>query len=125
MKQQISLTGEDRIKWNQLRNRAYVAVNKAVKEGKLKNLKTEYVKCVECGHRAEMYDHRDYNKPLQVEPICNACNVSRGTIAPLLPQDKSAIRCKICSSSNVYTTLTQKVCRKCGHREPITEIKEG
>jgi hypothetical protein len=25
-----------------------------------------------------VYDHRDYNQPLQVEPVCSPCNISRG-----------------------------------------------
>jgi hypothetical protein len=36
-------------------------------------------KCVDCKRRqAECYDHRDYSKPLQVDPVCLRCNSSRG-----------------------------------------------
>lgn len=35
--------------------------------------------CVHCNVRqAECYDHRDYNKPLEVDPVCLSCNSSRG-----------------------------------------------
>ena len=36
------------------------------------------VKCVDCGNRATDYDHRDYAKPLEVEPVCHRCNMKRG-----------------------------------------------
>ena len=28
--------------------------------------------------RATQYDHRDYNKPLEVTPVCPSCNGKRG-----------------------------------------------
>ena len=35
--------------------------------------------CVDCRRRqAECYDHRDYSKPLDVDPVCLSCNSSRG-----------------------------------------------
>lgn len=34
--------------------------------------------CVDCGKRAHDYDHRDYSKPLEVEPVCRSCNLKRG-----------------------------------------------
>jgi len=42
------------------------------------DLKVVYVKCADCEKRAGVYDHRDYKKPLQVEAVCNGCNVHRG-----------------------------------------------
>lgn len=35
-------------------------------------------KCADCGMQATEYDHRDYNKPLEVEPVCRSCNFARG-----------------------------------------------
>lgn len=32
--------------------------------------------------------------------------------------------CKGCKSNNTYTTETHKVCRKCGYRELLKEVKE-
>jgi len=37
-----------------------------------------HCKCVDCGEKAYCYDHRDYAKPLEVEPVCRRCNVRRG-----------------------------------------------
>lgn len=34
--------------------------------------------CVDCGAQAEVYDHRDYLKPKDVEPVCRKCNYKRG-----------------------------------------------
>ena len=35
-------------------------------------------RCVDCGVPAKFYDHRDYSKPLVVEPVCHRCNILRG-----------------------------------------------
>ena len=40
--------------------------------------KASCYKCVDCGANATDYDHRDYNKPLDVEPVCRSCNIRRG-----------------------------------------------
>lgn len=35
--------------------------------------------CVDCKRKpAAVYDHRDYSKPLEVEPVCHWCNGRRG-----------------------------------------------
>ena len=34
--------------------------------------------CADCTSPATEYDHRDYSKPLAVEPVCRGCNVRRG-----------------------------------------------
>jgi hypothetical protein len=34
--------------------------------------------CTDCGATATDYDHRDYNKPLDVDPVCRSCNFRRG-----------------------------------------------
>jgi hypothetical protein len=41
--------------------------------------------CVDCGAPAVQYDHRDYNEPLKVEPVCRSCNVIRGPALPVIP----------------------------------------
>jgi hypothetical protein len=38
--------------------------------------------CQDCGKQAEVYDHRDYNRPLDVAPVCRSCNVMRGSAVP-------------------------------------------
>jgi hypothetical protein len=56
-------------------------VNKAVRNGILPSAST--LICVDCGKPAQCYEHRDYNKPLEVEPTCKSCNTRRGPAIPL------------------------------------------
>lgn len=58
------------------RSVAGALVAKAIREGRLKPAAC-YL-CVDCGARAREYDHRDYNQPLKVEPVCRTCNRRRG-----------------------------------------------
>ena len=60
---------------------AIALVNKAIKNGNLAPVKT--LVCVDCGSQAQCYDHRDYNKPLDVVPVCRKCNFRRGSAKPL------------------------------------------
>lgn len=53
-------------------------VNAAVKRGIIPSLKVGDVACVDCGGVADRYDHRNYARPLDVEPVCAACNQLRG-----------------------------------------------
>ena len=55
------------------------AVRKAVARGDL--LPATAHACVDCGDPAVEYDHRDYNQPLAVEPVCRSCNIRRGPAA--------------------------------------------
>ena len=59
---------------------AVSAVGMAVKKGLLPVVHS--LECVDCSNPATAYDHRDYNKPLQVEPVCDSCNVIRGYAIP-------------------------------------------
>lgn len=56
--------------------KAWIEVRKALKKGILKRAKE--FKCVDCGEPAFCYDHRDYLKPLEVQPVCRKCNWYRG-----------------------------------------------
>ncbi len=58
------------------RTRAYLAVRKEIREGRLPHPKTLY--CVDCGAFATLYEHRDLNDPLRVDPCCARCNQKRG-----------------------------------------------
>ncbi len=53
-------------------------VHYAIKNGKLKCLKKNVIFCAYCKCRATVYDHRDYNRPLDVTPCCYSCNVRLG-----------------------------------------------
>lgn len=57
--------------------KAMYAVSRAIKKGDLPKLDGT-IACVDCGKPACDYDHRDYSKPLQVEPVCRSCNLLRG-----------------------------------------------
>lgn len=65
--------------WNGQRE-AHVAVSQAVRKGFLKPAKD--FACVDCGCTATEYDHRDYGMPLDVDPVCRACNAQRGRALP-------------------------------------------
>lgn len=56
--------------------KAQNAVTTAVQQQRLPRIKT--LTCVDCGRQAQHYDHRDYLKPLEVEPVCASCNIRRG-----------------------------------------------
>lgn len=59
---------------------AYAIVREAVVAGILP--KARGLKCVDCGQEAWHYDHRDYRKPLEIEPVCISCNYRRGRAEP-------------------------------------------
>jgi len=40
--------------------------------------------CVDCGANAVCYDHRDWQKPLEVVPVCRSCNNRRKQAKNLL-----------------------------------------
>lgn len=67
--------------------KAMSAVAKAVKQGLLPRV-IDCI-CVDCGAPAKAYDHRDYSKPLEVEPVCDSCNQKRGP-AKLCIESKQA-----------------------------------
>lgn len=54
---------------------AHAAVQYEILCGRLADPKS--LDCVDCGFKARLYDHRDYNKPLEVEPVCGSCNNKR------------------------------------------------
>jgi hypothetical protein len=61
-----------------LQDRAHTAVWRAVMAGRLPNLRRDPTPCVDCGAPSVVYDHRDYGRPLEVEPVCRRCNRLRG-----------------------------------------------
>ena len=55
---------------------AIAAVQRAIRRGEMVKAKTQT--CVDCGSNACDWDHRDYRKPLDVQPVCRSCNFARG-----------------------------------------------
>lgn len=43
---------------------------------------TGEIQCSDCDQPASEYDHRDYFKALDVEPVCSKCNKRRGPAFP-------------------------------------------
>lgn len=73
-----------------LRRDAAFAVGKEISQGRLLRISkvsplSQKAECVDCGKRADCYDHRDYTKPLAVEPVCQSCNFKRGFAIYTLP----------------------------------------
>jgi len=54
-----------------------MAVKKSIDDGHIAPLDGS-IACVDCGKPATVYEHRDYTKPLDVEPVCSSCNRKRG-----------------------------------------------
>lgn len=59
---------------------ALAAVNREIRYGRL--VPPDFFNCVDCGGQASLYEHRDYNKPLEVVPACRSCNGKRGYAIP-------------------------------------------
>lgn len=41
-------------------------------------------RCTDCNLRASEYEHRNYSRPLDVEPVCRSCNRRRGPAEDML-----------------------------------------
>lgn len=72
--------GEMRSRIFPLQKKAHEKVKNAMARGQL--LPPSQLTCRDCGETAECYDHRDYRKPLDVDPVCTRCNIRRGTALP-------------------------------------------
>lgn len=83
----------------------------AVKTGKLINLKENYVACVDCKKiRATEWEHRNYNKPLDVEPVCHSCNLQRGSAMYKITVTKQ-YNCIMCNRSDLR--FVKMMCLHC------------
>jgi hypothetical protein len=58
-------------------DKANAALQRAIRAGLVPPI-TATTACADCGKPATEYDHRDYNKPLDVDPVCHRCNIRRG-----------------------------------------------
>lgn len=63
-----------------LRMRAYSKVLAAIANGTIR--RASQYDCIDCAEPATGFDHRDYTKPLQVDPVCAGCNTKRGAGFP-------------------------------------------
>ena len=60
--------------------RAQALVQIEISRGAIPHPKS--LRCVDCDAPAVEYEHRDYNRPLHIEPICRSCNLKRGPAIP-------------------------------------------
>jgi hypothetical protein len=88
-------------------SQAHHAVYLAVKSGQLKSLHDGATACVDCGEGAKEYDHRDYDFPLQVEPVCTSCNRKRGPAKNALPFS-DMVTTAVVASSPKYPNLMKE-----------------
>jgi len=71
------------------------------------------IKCVDCGKRAQCWDHRDYSKPLEVDPVCKSCNYHRGPGLPFTEADNICHRTKLkLTTGDALIRLHRKEMRK-------------
>ena len=117
--------GKEWISYTKAKGRSGSAVARAVRSGKLIDLKKCNVKCSDCKSRATQYDHRDYSKPLEVSPVCASCNISRGPaltdhyrlagISKALNTQRKKLECPNCQSKSLLARLGGRMfCRRCG-----------
>lgn len=73
-------------------------VKMAIERGEIPALNGSagFIACADCGERAEQYDHRDYEKPLDVQPVCRKCNLRRGPAKNSPKVYKYAASCARC-----------------------------
>ena len=67
-------------RFTKARKQAQDLVQRAWERGDILNLNRNDhgVLCVDCGSKATCWEHRDYEKPLEVDPVCASCNKKRG-----------------------------------------------
>lgn len=73
----IAFMTTDRRARDRARENAHRKVSEAMKRGTLARL-PDGRPCVDCGAIAVLWEHRDYSRPLDVEPVCASCNNRRG-----------------------------------------------
>ena len=56
---------------------ARLVLQKSLKDGSFIKVRDSGLSCVDCDGPATCWEHRDYSKPLDVEPCCHGCNVRR------------------------------------------------
>jgi hypothetical protein len=74
------------------------AVSTARRKGEIPHPST--LACTDCGVPAECYDHRDYARPLDVQPVCRSCNAMRGPAKPISRLIVSALLLALADSRN-------------------------
>lgn len=97
------------------RRNGQLAVAKAIRNGQL--LPAKKCRCTDCGKPARCYDHRDYRKPLQVDPVCKKCDSKRGSGKPFFCDERAASYKRLLSKAKKWY-LTR-------HRQRVRQIVNG
>lgn len=79
------------------------------------------LRCADCDAPAMEYEHRDYNRPLAIEPICRSCNLKRGPAIPM----RGAVEAVLARGLVPYTTRRafEKLCATLGAPEAAHGIE--
>lgn len=93
-------------------------VHKAIREGLLP--RADSFSCVDCGKQAQGYDHRDYNKPMDVEPVCRSCNAKRGPGIPAELEPPKQRLCETCGADVSDRHRLTRFCSPCAEQRQIT-----
>ena len=64
------------VEHSKLRSKALGKIMNEKLTGRLAHANT--MQCVDCQLPADVWEHRDYDKPLDVVPVCYKCNRRRG-----------------------------------------------
>lgn len=102
-----------------LAEKATSKVQSAVARGILPKIDGS-ISCMDCGKPARCYDHRDYLKPLEVDPVCHKCNKKRGRAKNHIPKREPRINGYgiFAGLKKVIGTLQILQCLKCLHQWP-------
>jgi hypothetical protein len=97
----------------ELKSRVNTLVRLAIRDGVIPPL--DGLACVDCGAKADQYEHRDYSAPLSVDPICRACNAKRG----IGVMDPAKVRLLVMAGRNRRSARAAEVVamRKEGHTQ--------
>ena len=88
----------------------YSATNKwtgAKQAGLIPNIK-EFV-CSDCGCQATEWDHRDYTKYMDVDPVCAKCNVARGEGYPKINSASIEVEWAVFGKKPIHDQKTEVV----------------
>ena len=66
---------KDKLQYMKMRGWAASVVQNAKYRGYVG--RPEDQKCVDCGKQAKHWEHRNYARPLIIEPVCQSCNLKR------------------------------------------------
>lgn len=91
-----------------LQEKAGRQVAKAVRKGLLPPATSK--RCVDCKVRAEVYDHREYAKPLDVVPVCRRCNILRGPAIDSHVQTNRFIKAANARRHSARSAVKKTVC---------------